>query len=105
MIKDLYLSLMKADEYEEFRKFLNEVFEMKDYEGDINQVYEIEDENISKAIKDQLTTFKFNNQNFEQRVYQIFSALSKFDSFTFCGAAITGKTQLFLILSEITKKL
>ena len=105
LIKEIYLKLMDAEEFEEFRKFLNEVFEMKDYEGDINQVYEIEDENISKAIKDQLTTFKFNNQNFEQRVYQVFSALFKFDSFTFVGPAISGKSQLFLILSEITRKL
>jgi hypothetical protein len=105
MIKDLYQSLMNGNEYEEFRKFLNEVYEMKDYEGDLNPEYNIPDENISKAIKDELATFKFNNQNFEQRVYQIFSALSEFDCFTFVGQPITGKSQLFLILSEITKKL
>ena len=72
IIKKLYQSLMNIKEYEEFRKFINEVFEMKDYEGDINPEYNISDENISKAIKDELATFKFNNQNFEQRVYQIF---------------------------------
>ena len=105
MIKDLYQSLMNGNEYEEFRKFLNEVYEMKDYEGDLNPEYNIPDENISKAIKDELATFKFNNQNFEQRVYQIFSSLNHFDSFTFVGPPISGKTQLFLILSEITKKL
>ena len=105
LIKKIYESLMTIDEFEDFRKVINEIFEMKDYEGDINQVYEITDENISKSIKEELATFKFNNQNFEQRVYQIFSALSNFDNFTFCGPPISGKSQLFLILSEITKKL
>ena len=105
LIKEIYQSIMNSYEFEEFRKFLNEIFEMKDYEGDINHIYEITDENISKSIKDELATFKFNNQNFEQRVYQIFSALSKFDNFVFCGPPISGKSQLFLILSEITKKL
>ena len=77
MIKEIFLHLLNEEEKEDFRKFINEVFEMKDYKEDLlpehninneeeEEKYENEEEKvICEAIKKEFNKYKINNKFFQ----------------------------------------
>ena len=105
ILKETYSLWMNSKELEEFRKFENEVFNMKEYEKDINPVIESEDPEITKIIQEQLTEYKFSNNLYEQKITYIMNSLEKNHSFVLCGPPLSGKTQMMVLLTQISKKL
>ena len=104
ILKETYSLWMNEKEIEEFRKFINEVFIMKEYEKDINLTYKTEEE-VMKVIQENLSEFKFSSNSFEQKLIYILNSLEKNHSFVLCGPPLSGKTQMMVLLSQISKKL
>ena len=117
LIKELFLHLLNEEEKEDFRKFLNEVFEMKDYKEDLPQdhnnnneeeeeKYENEEEKaICLAIKKEFNKYKINNKFFQEQIKYLYNAINHFDSFVISGPSFSGKTSILSLLHEVSVNL
>ena len=116
LIKELFIHLLKEEENEDFRKLLNEVFEMKDYKEDLpeeknlnesqEEIIETEEEKtISKAIKEIFGIYKIKSTYLEEQIKYLYKAIDNFNSFVLCGNPMSGKTTLLNLLHEVSKNL
>ena len=111
------MHLLTEEEKEDFRKFLNEVFEMKDYKEDLPPIHnsnneeeeeknETEEEKIiNDVIKKQFKRFRISNTYFEQQIKYLYEAINNFDSFVITGPPYSGKTILLSLLHEVSSNL
>ena len=116
LLKELFIHLLKEEENEDFRKLLNEVFEMKDYKGDLPEdkmlneseeiIPETEEEKImGEAIKEIFNKFKIKSSYLEEHIKYFYSAIEHFNNFVLCGNPMSGKTITLNLLHEISKYL
>ena len=117
LLKEIFLHLLNEEEKEDFRKFFNEVFEMKDYKADLPPEHNInneeeeekyeneEDKIISEAIKKQFNKYKINNKYFQEQTKYLYNAIKHFDNFVICGPSYSGKTTILSLLHEISVNL
>ena len=117
LIKEIFLHLLNEEEKEDFRKFLNEVFEMKDYKVDLppdhninneegEEKYENEDDKvICEAIKKEFNKYKINNKYFQEQVKYLYNAINHFDNFVIYGPSYSGKTSILSLLHEVSVNL
>jgi len=116
LIKKLFIHLLKEEEIEDFRKVLNEVFEMKDYKEDLpdeknlnesqEEKNETEEEKImNNAIKEVFNLFKIKSTYLEEQIRYLYSAINNFNNFVLCGDPISGKTIILNLLHEVSKRL
>ena len=97
-------NIISKEEREDFRKFLNEVFSMKEYE-DSSYDNIIEDPNIVEVIKKTLDSMKINSQNYEKQIKILYTSLLNFNSFILVGPPLSGKTNLVGLVIQISKLL
>ena len=113
LIKKIFLDLLNEEEKEDFRKFINEVFLMKDYKEDLppdRNVHEEEEEKfeseeektIVTAIREEFSKYKINNNYFQQQVKYLYNAINHFDSFVIYGPSFSGKTTILSLLHEVS---
>ena len=102
ILRDLYKILVNPNENELIRKLINEEFNMKEYEDNIIDETE---QVVIEAIQKEISLFKFGNQNFEDKIKVLYNNLDNFNNFILVGPPISGKTQIMLSLSQITKNL
>ena len=117
LIKEIFLHLLNEEEKEDFRKLINEVFEMKDYKMDITDEHNINNEEeeekykneeeriISETIKKQFNKFKINNKFFQQQIRYLYDAICNFDNFVITGPSLSGKTIILSLLHEVSVNL
>ena len=114
LIKEIFIHLLKEEENEDFRKILNEVFEMKDYKGDLpeeknvneneEEIIETEEEKaMNNAIKEIFNKYKIKSNYFEEQIKYLYSAIKNFDNFVLCGSPMSGKTTILNLLHEVSK--
>ena len=103
LLMSLLENIMDANEKEEYRKFLNEVFLMKDYVDDEKK--ECDDPVINDVISKVLTSMKINSQNFEKQMKFLYSSLLNFNSFILVGPPLSGKSFLVGLIINISKHL
>ena len=100
-------NIMSKEEREDFRKFLNEVFCMKEYEdanSDMNDNL-ITDPVIIDVMKKTLDAMKISNANYEKQIKFLYSSISNFNSFILVGPPLSGKTNLVGLVINISKQL
>ena len=114
LLKEIFLHLLDKEEKEDFRKFLNEVFEMKDYKVDHHsenhnnneeeeEKYELENEKIiCEAIKQVFNKYKINNKYFQEQVKYLYNEINHFDNFVIYGPSFSGKTTILSLLHELS---
>ena len=116
LIKRLFIYLLKEEEIEDFRKVLNEVFEMKDYKGDlpeeknVNESQEVpneteEEKKMNSAIKEVFSIYKIKSNYLEEQIKYLYSAINNFNNFILCGNPLSGKTIILNLLHEVSKRL
>ena len=76
-------NVMNSNEREDYRKFLNEVFLMKDYEEEAK--IDCDDPIINEVIANVLSSMKINNQNFEKQMKFLYTSLLDYNSFILVG--------------------
>ena len=116
LLKEIFYHLFNEEENEDFRKFLNEVFEMKDYKVDIvenknlnesnEEIVETEEEKIiNDALKEVFSQYKIKSNYLEENIKYLYDAINKFDNFVICGEPMSGKTILLNLLHEVSVNL
>ena len=113
LLKEIFVHLLKEEENEDFRKILNEVFEMKDYKGDIpeeknlneSQVETEDEKKVSNAIKEIFGKYKIKSSYLEEHIKYLYKAINNFNSFVLCGNPMSGKTTILNLLHEVSKNL
>ena len=107
LIFNFVSNIMSKEEKEDFRKFLNEVFVMKEYEDANSDQKEnlIEDPIINDVIKKTLDSMKINSPNYENQIKYLFSSIHNFNSFILVGPPLSGKTNLVGLVINISKQL
>ena len=117
LLKELFLHLLNEEEKEDFRKFINEVFEMKDYKKDNPQEHNInneeeeikyeseEEKTICEVIKKEFSRYKINNKFFEEQIKYLYDAVNHFDNFVITGPSFSGKTTILSLLHEVSVNL
>ena len=121
LMKELFIHLLKEEENEDFRKMINEVFDMKDYKEDLpneknlneneEEIVETKEEKIiNTAIKEVFNKFKIKStyleeQILEEQIKYLYKAIDNFNNFLLCGNPISGKTILLNLLIEVSKYL
>ena len=103
LLMNLLENIMDKNEREEYRKFLNEVFLMKDYEEPEKK--ECEDPVINEVISKVLTSMKIDSQNFEKQMKFLYASLLNFNSFILVGPPLSGKSFLIGLVINISKQL
>ena len=98
-----YNDILNKKEHEDLERTLKIVFNLKDYEPE--QTSLIEDETITNIITSELSMYKFNTPSYENKLKAIIAALDNHDSFLFLGKPLTGKSEMCLLLADITKSL
>jgi hypothetical protein len=83
LLMNLLENIMNKDEKEEYRKFLNEVFLMKDYEEP--QKNDCEDPVINDVISKALSSMKISNPNYEKLMKILYTSLLHYNSFILVG--------------------
>ena len=106
-LRNLLMSLLEdiidQKEKEEYRKFLNEVFLMKDYEEETKNYND--DPVINDCISKVLSSMKINSQNYEKQIKFLYTSLLNFNSFILVGPPLSGKTNLIGLVVNISKQL
>ena len=116
LMKELFIHLLKEEENEDFRKMINEVFDMKDYKEDLpneknlneneEEIVETKEEKIiNTAIKEVFNKFKIKSTYLEEQIKYLYKAIDNFNNFLLCGNPISGKTILLNLLIEVSKYL
>ena len=107
LIFNFVTNIMSKEEKEDFRKFLNEVFCMKEYEGENSDSKNnlIDDPVINDVIKRTLDSMKINSQNYENQIKYLYTAILNFNSFILVGPPLSGKTNLIGLIINISKQL
>ena len=106
LFMNIFFKVMNDNEKEEFIKFLNEIFEMKDHVEDTTAQENQDDPTVIEMTKKELSSVQITNVNYEQKVKFLYESLkSKISSFVIVGPSITGKTTLIELICEIAKKL
>ena len=107
LIFNFVTNIMSKEEKEDFRKFLNEVFCMKEYEGENSDSKNnlIDDPVINDVIKRTLDSMKINSQNYENQIKYLYTAILNFNSFILVGPPLSGKTNLIGLVINISKQL
>ena len=106
LLKEIFDDLLNQNEKEkeDFRKFLNEVFEMKEYVEEVKPE-EQTDPLVSEMIKKQLLLLKINSENYENQINSFYNAVNKFNNFVLVGPPLSGKSNLVALLNLISKQL
>ena len=107
LIFDFVTNIMSKEEKEDFRKFLNEVFCMKEYEDTNVDTGDdlIEDPVINEVIKKTLDLMKINSPNYEKQIKFLYTSIIKFNSFILVGPPLSGKSNLIGLVINISKQL
>ena len=116
LIKGLFEHLLKEDEIEDLRKILNEIFEMKDYKGDLPEEKnlsenqepsnETEEEKImNKVLKEVFSIYKIKSTYLEDQIKYLYTAINNHNNFVLCGNPLSGKTLILSLLHEVSKRL
>ena len=103
LLMSLFENIMDKNEKEEYRKFLNEVFLMKDYVEEEKNV--CDDPVINDVISKVLSSMKIVNQNFEKLMKLLYTSLLNFNSFILVGPPLSGKSFLIGLAINISKQL
>ena len=96
--------LCNVKEREDLERAVKVVFNMKDYET-TDEPTLIDDNEVNTMISNELSTYKFNSTSFENKLKLILTSLDTHDSFVLLGQPITGKSEVLLLLSNITRNL
>ena len=107
LIFNFVSNIMSKEEREDFRKFLNEVFGMKEYEDANSDLKEnlIEDPVVNDVIKRTLDSMKINSLSYEKQIKFLYSSIFNFNSFILVGPPLSGKTNLVGMVINISKQL
>ena len=117
LLKEIFLHLLTEEEKEDFRKFINEVFEMKDYKVDLPDEHNInndgeeekygneEEKIICESIKKEFNKYKINNKFFKKQIKYLYEAINNFDNFVITGPSFSGKTTILSLLHEVSVNL
>ena len=103
LFMSLFEDIIDKDEREDYRKFLNEVFVMKDYEEETKK--DCDDPVINDCIGKVLSTMKINNQSYEKQIKFLYTSLLHFNSFILVGPPLSGKTNLIGLVVNISRQL
>ena len=103
LLMSLLENVMNSNEREDYRKFLNEVFLMKDYEEEAK--IDCDDPIINEVIANVLSSMKINNQNFEKQMKFLYTSLLDYNSFILVGPPLSGKSFLIGLVINISKQL
>ena len=103
LLMSLLENVMNSNEREDYRKFLNEVFLMKDYEEEAK--IDCDDPIINEVIANVLSSMKINNQNFEKQMKFLYTSLFDYNSFILVGPPLSGKSFLIGLVINISKQL
>ena len=103
LLMSLLENVMDKDEREDYRKFLNEVFLMKDYVEEEKK--DCEDPIINEAISKVLSSMKINNPNFEKKMTILYTSLINSNSFILVGPPLSGKSFLIGLVINVSKQL
>ena len=103
LLMKLFENIMNANEKEEFRKFINEVFLMKDYVDE--EKADCDDPIINEVITNVLSSMKINSPNFEKQLKFLYTSLTNFNSFILVGPPLSGKSFLVGLVINISKQL
>ena len=103
LLMNLLENIMTKEEKEDYRKFLNEVFLMKDYEEE--EKNDCEDPVIVDTISKVLSSMKINNQNYEKQMKILYSSLLHYNSFILVGPPLSGKSFLIGLIINISRQL
>ena len=104
LIRKRFEQILSGDELEENRKFLNEVFEIKEYAEEIKPIKQ-EDQQIEEVIKKELSELKIYSQNYENKVNLFYSSVNHFHNFVLVGPPLSGKSNLLALINIISKEL
>ena len=103
-IRKRFEQLLSGVELENNRKFLNEVFEIKEYAEEIKP-FKQEDEQIEETIKKELAELKINSPNYENKINLFYSSIKHFHNFVLVGPPLSGKSNILSIINIISKEL
>ena len=103
LLMSLLENIMNSKEREEYRKFLNEVFLMKDYEEEPKS--DCDDPVINEVISKVLSSMKINSQNYEKQMKLLYTSLLHYNSFILVGPPLSGKSFLIGLIINISKQL
>ena len=103
LLMSLLENIMDKDEKEEYRKFLNEVFLMKDYEE--KEEKDCDDKIINEVVSKTLANMKISNPKYEKQIKVLYNSLVNFNSFVLVGPPLSGKSNLIGLVVNISKQL
>ena len=104
LIRKRFEQLLSGDELENNRKFLNEVFEIKEYAEDVKP-FKQEDEQVEETIKKKLSELKINSPNYENKINLFYTSINHFNNFVLVGPPLAGKSNMLSIINIVSKEL
>ena len=104
LIRKRFEQILSGNELENNRKFLNEVFEIKEYQDETN-IFKHEDQQIEEIIKKELSELKINSQNYQNKISLFYESINHFNNFVLVGPPLSGKSNLLGTINIISKEL
>ena len=104
LIRKRFEQILTGKELENNRKFLNEVFEIKENPEEVNSLKHKEPQ-VGEIIKKQLSELKINSQNYENKVILFYESINHFNNFILVGPPLSGKSNLLATINIISKEL
>ena len=104
LIRKRFEQILTGKELENNRKFLNEVFEIKENPEELNSLKHKEPQ-VEEIIKKQLSELKINSQNYENKVILFYESINHFNNFVLVGPPLSGKSNLLATINIISKEL
>jgi hypothetical protein len=104
LIKSKFDRFLSEEEKENNRKFLNEVFEIKEYAEEVKP-FKLEDSTVEEVIKKQLSELKINSPNYEKKLSIFYDSINYNNNFILVGPPMSGKSNLLGLINIISKQL
>ena len=104
LIKKKFEQFLSGEEQENNRKFLNEVFEIKEYSEEIKP-FKHEDPQVEEIIKKELSDLKINSPIYENKISLFYDSVNHFNNFILLGPPLSGKSNLVGLINLTFKQL
>ena len=104
LIKSKFDRFLSEEEKENNRKFLNEVFEIKEYAEEVKP-FKLEDSTVEEVIKKQLSELKINSPNYEKKLSIFYDSINYYNNFILVGPPMSGKSNLVGLINIVSKQL